>query len=227
MGPTTSLSQYFSSLLYQGMEYFGRYYSSYRAYVVENEDPDGMNRIKVVIPQITRNSTHARWAYAKNQISGDGYGIHALPQKGDLVFIEFEFGDVKFPMWTFGHYYKGKKPTEFDSPLKYGFKTPAGQIILIDDTEDVQKIIFNGGVNEGLVKVIELTEKLNNLEQKLNDFLDHYKNHIHLDPLSGQTGNMPQALAAVPPGAPDPTTPQPSKLTETQQSDIENSNIYH
>jgi len=36
----------------QGLESLGRYYSVYRAMVVNNTDPDHMNRIKVAIPEV-------------------------------------------------------------------------------------------------------------------------------------------------------------------------------
>lgn len=75
-------------------------------------------------------------------------------------------------------------------------------------------IKFNDGTFKGLVKVVELTTKLNNLENKVNSIISTFNSHIHT---SG--------------GAGSPTTPTTSPisgtLTPTQQADIENTKIQH
>lgn len=135
------LQQVFENIVYNGLESLGRYYSSYRGYVIDNEDPDNMSRVKVRIPAITRKNDHPVWAYPKNSFAGKDYGMQLLPQKGDIVWVEFEHGDPKFPLWTHAHFTKGQKPSEFSTPQIYGFKTPKGQLIIIDDRDGVEKII--------------------------------------------------------------------------------------
>jgi len=217
-----TLAEFAKALVYQGLEAIGKYYSSYRGYVMDNDDPDKMGRILFLIPSITQDKTHTKWAWPKNQFSGNNYGIQVLPQKGDIVWVEFENGNVRFPLWSHGHFSKDEKPIEFDSPQVYGFKSPKGQLVVIDDRDDIEKIIFNSGDNEGFVKVIELTEQLNLIENKVNALLSHYKKHIHIDPISGYTG-----VLCPPMGSPDMVTPTPLNLTETDQSDIENTKIIH
>lgn len=216
------LQRFFENLLYQGLEAIGRYYSMYRGHVVDNEDPDGLNRLSIIVPSVSGNKTHPTWAYPRNSFSGNDYGMQVLPQKGDLVMIEFEHGDPKFPIWSHAHFTQEEKPEEFVSPQVYGFKSPKGQIIVIDDRDDVEKIIINHGENAGLVKVIELTEMLNKIEDKLNDHLSHYRTHIHIDPLSGYTG-QPTPVA----GEPDFVTPIPLDVNKTDQDYIENENVQH
>jgi len=208
-----TVREIFNNILYYGLESFGKYYSSYRGYVVDNIDEDGLGRIKVKIPAVTREKTHPAWAYPKNQMGGKGYGMQMLPLIGDLIWVEFEHGDPRFPIWNFAHYTKGDKPEEFTSPKIYGFKSPKGQTIIIDDLEE--KIIINHGENEGLVKVIELTEQLNKLEDKVNDFLQHYRTHMVVDPISGTAGPLL------------PSPPAPINLINTQQSEIEDENVTH
>lgn len=135
------LKQTFENIIYYGLESIGRYYSSYRSYVVDNEDPDGMNRVKVRIPTLTRKNDHPVWAYPKNTFAGDNYGMQLLPQKGDVVWVEFEHGDPRYPIWSHSHYAKGQKPLEFATAQVYGFKTPKGQIVLIDDRDGTEKIV--------------------------------------------------------------------------------------
>lgn len=75
------------------------------------------------------------------------------------------------------------------------------------------KITFNDGSFEGLVKVIELTEKLNNIEKAFNDLVAAYTAHVHSGgTIMGSTGT---------------TSPFTETLTPTVQSDIENPLIIH
>ena len=132
----------FTNILYNGLESFGKYYSSYRGYVVDNEDPEGMNRLLIQIPVVTHKSTHPSWAFPKNSFSGNNYGMQVLPSKRDIVWVEFEHGDPRFPIWSHGHFSKNQKPEEFETAQIYGFKTPKGQYVIIDDRDDQEKIII-------------------------------------------------------------------------------------
>jgi hypothetical protein len=71
---------------------------------------------------------------------------------------------------------------------------------------------FNDGNLGGMVKVIDLTTKLNNLENKVNDILTAFNAHTH-------TSTAP-STPTTPPLAPIVGT-----LTPTQQTDIENTLI--
>lgn len=153
-----NLREVFNNIIFNGLEAIGRYYSSYRGYVVENEDEDGLGRIQVKIPSVTHNKIHPVWAYPKTQWGGKDYGMQLLPVKGEIVWIEFEHGDPRFPLWGFAHRAIGEKPEEFISSKIYGFKTPKGQLVIIDDRDGVEKIIIRSNkhlVIEGETVVIE------------------------------------------------------------------------
>ena len=156
-----TLKEVFSNIMYQGLESIGRYYSSYRGYVVDNEDTEELGRIQVKIPSVTHNKVHPTWAYPKNQWGGKGYGMQLLPLLGELVWVEFEHGDTRFPIWNFGHRTEGDKPIEFATSEIYGFKTPKGQLVLIDDRDDQEKIVIRSNkhiVIEGEAVVLESDE---------------------------------------------------------------------
>lgn len=211
------LSAYLNNIFYQGMEFFGKYYANYRGYVIDNNDPEKLNRLLVRVPQVTGTNAHSKWAYPKGNFSGKGYGIQVLPRKGDLVWVEFEHGNPAFPLWSHAHYSNSQKPKEFNSVNVFGFKSPGKQMFLIDD--DKGKIYLVGGngevlgEHEGLVKVIELTEVLNRIENNHNTLLLHYQTHLHSDPLSGQTGPMVQ--------------PKPQDLPITDKDYLQNDKILH
>ena len=209
----SALKDIFSNIIYYGLESIGKYYSSYRGYVVDNEDPEHMGRVKVRIPSVTKGKEHPTWAYPKTQWGGNGYGMQMLPVKGEIVWVEFEHGDTRFPIWNFAHRAIGEKPEEFISSKIYGIKTPKGQTVIIND--EIEEIIINGGDNFGLVKVFELTTRLNSVEDKVEEFLNHYRTHQIVDPISGVAGPLM------------PTPPAPINPTKTKQEDIENTKVKH
>jgi hypothetical protein len=83
--------------------------------------------------------------------------------------------------------------------------------VLISDGE----IKLNDGAMGGLVKVIQLTQKLNNLENKVNQLITAYNSHVHTGVTTG-----PGSSATTP-------TQVTGSLTPTQRADIENEKIVH
>ena len=81
--------------------------------------------------------------------------------------------------------------------------------------ENDGKMQLNDGAYDGLVKVKELTDKINALENLLNGFITIYNSHTHIASSFGSATTVPSALE----------TQQISPIT--QQSDIENKNITH
>lgn len=155
------IKEVFNNIIYYGLESIGKYYSAYRGYVVDNEDEEGLGRLQIKIPTVTKNKTHPSWAYPKTQWGGKDYGMQLLPVLGELVWVEFEHGDTRFPIWSFAHRTIGDKPIEFVSSKIYGFKTPKGQLVLIDDRDGQEKIVIRSNkhiVIEGEAVVLESDE---------------------------------------------------------------------
>lgn len=80
---------------------------------------------------------------------------------------------------------------------------------------DIDSITWKGGNFDGLVKVLDLTAKLNNLENKMNTVITSYNSHTHAGVTVGS------GATAV------PAPPIVGTLTPTQKSDIENPLIKH
>jgi hypothetical protein len=85
---------------------------------------------------------------------------------------------------------------------------------IIVQYSEVEKIVLMGGDNKGLVKVIELKNKLNAVENQMNSILNVLK-----------TTSIPLAPSGTYPFAPLYASINP--LTPTQQIDIENPLIQH
>lgn len=128
-------------ILTYGLEYIGRYYGQYRGFVETNDDPKKMNRLKVIIPQLNPVTTNVYWAWPVGIWGSKGYGVQMLPQVGDMVWISFENGDPDYPIWEHAGYGKNEIPSEFITPNHYGFKTPNGSILVINDNKGEEEIL--------------------------------------------------------------------------------------
>lgn len=82
-----------------------RFFGVYRGTVVDNADPKGNNRLRLLVPQVLL-SEPTGWAFAINQP-----GVTtAIPDVGKGVFVMFEGGDPSFPVWM-GTFSEGVTPT--------------------------------------------------------------------------------------------------------------------
>lgn len=146
-------------LLTSGLEVFGRYYSCYRGYVVDNKDPDSYGRIKVKVPEVYGEYVMDYWAWQKNGYSGKDYGIQIVPNVKDMVWVEFEKGDPRKPIWSFGHFSKinneKEKPEDLKDIQKYWLKTPEGHLVLINDKDNEIQVVHKDN-NELTLKKEEI-----------------------------------------------------------------------
>lgn len=141
----------FNNLVTNGFEFFGRYYSSYRGFVVDNKDPENLGRVKLIIPQLTGSDVINYWAWSKGCFSGDGYGIQITPQINEMVWVEFEQGSPRKPIWHFGHFAKSIDDATYDKPQSlidiknFWFKSPGKHLIEADDTNEWIKVTSSKG----------------------------------------------------------------------------------
>jgi uncharacterized protein involved in type VI secretion and phage assembly len=80
-----------------------RFYGKYRGTVSDNLDPEKRGRIKANVPAIL-GSVVSGWALPAFPFAGKGKGFFGVPETGSLVWIEFEAGDLEYPIWTGGFY---------------------------------------------------------------------------------------------------------------------------
>lgn len=139
-------------------------YGKYRGIVFDNEDPKKMLRIRAIVPVISEKPL--MWALPCVDYLGADSGSIKIPGKNDGVWIEFEGGDVNYPIWSGMWASKKDIPQEFlnvyneKSSIE---KDKNGNYILITENEIKQKIIKDIIVE--VLKKINLTAteiKLNN-----------------------------------------------------------------
>lgn len=121
-----------------GLEWFGRYYSTYRGFVIDNEDPECLGRLKVAVPQVYGKNNYNYWAWPVGMFAGKDIGFYAIPNVGDMIWVRFEVGDMDFPIWEYGHWNRNfTVPGKVKSYKQKVFQTTSGMRMMFDDDKKV------------------------------------------------------------------------------------------
>ncbi len=75
------------------------FWGKYRGTVVDIADPLQLARIKAMVPTVLGRSPSV-WALPCVQYTGGSANALLMPSIGTSVWIEFEGGDVSYPIWT-------------------------------------------------------------------------------------------------------------------------------
>ena len=76
-----------------------KYYGKYRGTVLNNIDPMQMGRLQVQVPDVA-GLIPTSWAMPCFPASGKQMGAYMLPQIGAGVWVEFEQGNMDYPIGT-------------------------------------------------------------------------------------------------------------------------------
>ena len=155
-----------------GLEKLGRYYSKYRALVLDSQpDEEHIGNILVQVPRVQGGMKIV--ARAKDFSGGPGFGRkYFTPQPGEIVWVEFENGNPTKPLWSYHTWAKEECPEELHGIHTCGLVTPNGNKVVITESDDKDTlaiaindttiemsgdtITINGGKNKGLVNIEEL-----------------------------------------------------------------------
>jgi uncharacterized protein involved in type VI secretion and phage assembly len=100
-----------------------RFYGKYRG-TVTDVDPQTC-RIKATVPAVL-GDTPTGWCMPCVPYAGPKVGIAFLPEPGSGVWIEFEGGDVSYPIWVGGYWRQGEVPDGVDADVKVIVTAAAG-----------------------------------------------------------------------------------------------------
>jgi phage baseplate assembly protein gpV len=92
-----------------------RFYGKYRG-IVSDVDASTM-RIKALVPSVL-GKTKTGWCMPCVPYAGPGTGIAFLPEVDSGVWIEFEGGDVSYPIWVGGYWREGEFPADATDQVK-------------------------------------------------------------------------------------------------------------
>lgn len=94
-----------------------RFYGKYRGFVVDNDDPEKLGRLKVKVPSVLGNEVVTGWALPCMPYAGAAdQGMLFIPEQDAGVWIEFEEGDLEFPVWVGAFWSKPEGESELPKP---------------------------------------------------------------------------------------------------------------
>jgi uncharacterized protein involved in type VI secretion and phage assembly len=127
-----------------------RFYGKYRGTVT---DVDASTlRIKATVPAVLGEQATG-WCRACVPYAGPDVGIAFLPEVGGGVWIEFEGGDVSYPIWAGCYWRDGEQPSDAapavkvivtKSPLKILFDDDQGSITISDSNQNTVTLDSSG-----------------------------------------------------------------------------------
>lgn len=117
------------------LERLSRGQKEFEAVVEDVDDPEGLNRIRVICQAIW-GSDKSPWITNRAGVGGNGVGEVWTPVKGDLVSVRLRDGSPDAAEWHGGHRSsRSVPPSEFSDPQVNGFKTPSGITVTYDDRD--------------------------------------------------------------------------------------------
>jgi phage baseplate assembly protein gpV len=127
-----------------------RFYGKYRG-IVSDVDAATM-RVKAKVPAVL-GETPTGWCMPCVPYAGRGTGFAFLPEKGSGVWIEFEGGDVSYPIWVGGYWREGEFPKDAAekvrvivtaAPHKLEFDDDQGSITISDPNKNTVTLDSTG-----------------------------------------------------------------------------------
>lgn len=126
---------------------FKRYYSFYRGEVTDNTDPAHRGRVKVKLPNVFGDDELPYFAEPRDfRGAGSKKGEFFVPDIGDWVYVEFEQGDPRFPVYSGGWHAQEEvdedsfEHDEDDAPTARGWQTKYGHVIKMVDAAGKERV---------------------------------------------------------------------------------------
>lgn len=113
-----------------GKKYFGKY----RGIVVKTEPSTSVGRAAMPGSIAVTVCNLCREVYAMPCVpyAGEQEGFYAIPPVGAGVWVEFEMGDINYPIWSGCYWHEGGLP-ENAEPNRKIFKTKHGKLEIRDE----------------------------------------------------------------------------------------------
>lgn len=127
-----------------------RFYGKYRGFIVNNADPEKLGRLRLRVPSILGKEVVTGWAMPCVPYGGKAdQGFLFIPEVGAGVWVEFEEGDLEFPIWVGTFWSKPGGESELPKandevqapPTQKIIKTKKGHTIQLEDADGEEKII--------------------------------------------------------------------------------------
>lgn len=122
-----------------------RFYGKFRGTVTQVDE--ATLRVKAKVPAVLGDQ-ETGWAVPCVPYAGAQVGLAFLPEAGAGVWIEFEGGDVSYPIWS-GCYWRSDEIPPEATPTAKAIVTAAGhKLVLDDDGQTITITDVNGNTVE-------------------------------------------------------------------------------
>ena len=149
-----------------------RFYGKYRGFVVNTEDPKRLGRVRLQVPSVLGREVVTGWAMPCVPYGGQkNQGFLSIPEVGAGVWVEFEEGDLEFPIWV-GTFWSepggeseipalngadGKElKNEQKPPTRKIIKTQKGHTLQFEDADGEEMVTIIQRINKDLCNFITL-----------------------------------------------------------------------
>lgn len=110
--------------------------------VTNNQDPDGLGRVRVRLPWLSATE-ESHWARLAVPMGGKDRGVYFLPEVDDEVLVAFEHGDLRLP-YVLGALWNGQDTPPADNRdgknnLRV-IKSRSGHVIRLNDEDGKERI---------------------------------------------------------------------------------------
>jgi len=144
-----------------------RYYGIYPAQVIDTADPLNLGRVRAIIPAVgivlPEEVPIDQWIWPclpglgnnlgevskEPDTEGQMSGMFFTPDKGTNIWVAFQWGDVRYPVYMGGFMTTANASTTFNTPLQKGIRTRSGHFLRFDDTPDNLGILITKGDGKG------------------------------------------------------------------------------
>lgn len=143
-----------------------RFFGKYRGFVVENADPEKLGRLKVKVPSVLGSEVVTGWAMPCVSYGGEmNQGMLFIPEVSAGVWVEFEEGDLEFPIWVGTFWSKpggeseipranapgGEEDNVQDQPTRKIIKTAKGHTIQFEDKDGEEMVTIVEAKNNHVI----------------------------------------------------------------------------
>ena len=142
-----------------------RFYGKYRGFVVDNADPEKLGRLKLRVPSVLGDEVVTGWAMPCVPYGGEAnQGMLFIPEREAGVWVEFEEGDLEFPIWVGSFWSKPGGESELpkpsdgqedsslqETPTRKIIKTLKGHTVQFEDGEEDEMILIVEGVHHHVI----------------------------------------------------------------------------
>lgn len=132
-------------------------YGIYRGVVTDNDDPKKMGRIRAMVPRVLKG-VPSGWATPCAPVAGLKAGFYSIPARGSGVWIQFEGGNTRRPVWLGGYWGLPEGPGEPPSPAppqptQKIWRSDFGLTLAMDDVAQTVTITDAAATNQVVVDV--------------------------------------------------------------------------